>query len=55
MIYLEGVLGVRDRASGQWVLREGVRDGLMMIRSKVRGNLRVTLIVAEYEFKAFRV
>ena len=55
VIYLEGVLGVRDRMTGQWMFREGVREGLLMIRSKVCGNLRVTLVASEYEWKAFKI
>ena len=47
MIYIDGVLCVRDHSSGQYVFREGVQEGLHLLRHKVGSQLRVSLIVAE--------
>ena len=47
MIYVDGVLCVRDRTSGQYVFREGVQEGLELLRHKVGSHLRVSLIIAE--------
>ena len=47
IIYIDGVLCVRDHASGQYVFREGVQEGLQLLRHKVGSLLRVSLIIAE--------
>lgn len=53
VIQLDGVLGFRSHESGGYVWREGVRQGLQLIRQKVGGNLRVSLLVTVNKASSF--
>ncbi len=53
-IYLDGVLGYREHASGQYLFRANILEGLQLLRSKVGPHLHISLIVGGISEKSFR-
>jgi hypothetical protein len=50
------VLAYRDPSSGSFILRDGVKEGLQVFRSKVTKDmdLKLTVVIGDQNYKIFK-
>ena len=49
-------MGYREPSSGSFILREGIKEGLQVFRSKVNNdmNLKLSIVIGDQNYKIFK-
>ena len=49
-------MGYREPFSGSFILREGIKEGLQVFRSKVNNdmNLKLSIVIGDQNYKIFK-
>jgi hypothetical protein len=49
-------LGYREPSSGSFILREGIKEGMQVFRSKVTNemNLKISIVIGDQNYKIFK-
>ncbi len=49
-------MGYREPSSGSFILREGIKEGMQVFRSKVTNemNLKISIVIGDQNYKIFK-
>ncbi len=49
-------MGYREPSSGSFILREGIKEGMQVFRSKVNNdmNLKLSIVIGDQNYKIFK-